>query len=83
MSSFGQFFIGFKKGVHNFGQTIATIINSVLLLIVYVLGVGLTSIFSKIFKKIFLEMGISKKQDSYWSELNIRKKPMKEYYRQF
>ncbi len=77
------FFKGFKKGMHNFGGTIATIVNSGLLLIVYFIGVGITSIIAKLSGKHFLETKISKKRDSYWSDLNLKKKPIEEYYRQF
>lgn len=42
-----QFFKGFK----DFGHIITNTINFILLTIVYILGIGLTSILSKIFKK--------------------------------
>lgn len=83
MNFIKQFFKGFKTGMHNFGQTIAIIINSTLLLFIYITGIGLTSIFAKIFWKRFLETKISKKQSSYWSDLNRKRKPIEEYYRQF
>ena len=77
-----QFFEGAKKGMSNFGHNIALIINTILLTFVYLIGVGLTSIFAKIFRKHFLETKLSKK-DTYWSDLNLKKKPIGEYYRQF
>jgi len=83
MSPFKQFFNGFKKGMRSFGKNIAIIIDSTLLLIVYLVGVGLTSILAKIFGKHFLESKISKKRETYWSDLNLKKKPIKAYYRQF
>lgn len=83
MNSLKQFFSGFKKGMYDFGQNIAIIINSALLLIVYLVGIGLTSIFAKVFGKHFLETKISKKRETYWSDLNIKKKPIETYYRQF
>jgi len=76
-----RFLIGFKKGMGNFGQNIALIINTILLTLVYLIGVGLTSIFAKIVGKHFLETKLSK--DSYWSDLNSKKKPIEEFYRQF
>ena len=82
MRKLKQFFEGFKKGMSNFGHIITLIINTTLLTFVYLIGVGLTSIFAKIFKKHFLEIKLSKK-DSYWSDLNLKKKPIEEYYRQF
>ena len=83
MNSLKRFFSGFKKGMNNFGQNIARIINSILLLIVYLIGIGLTSIFAKIFAKHFLKSKISKKKKTYWSDLDLKKKPIKTYYRQF
>jgi hypothetical protein len=83
MNLLRQFFKGFKKGMHTFGQNIAIIINSTLLLIVYVIGVGFTSIFAKIFRKRFLEIKISQKRNTYWLELDLKKKPIETYYRQF
>ena len=73
-------FAGFRAGMGDFGVVISAIINSALLFIVYIIGVGLTSIFAKIVGKHFLAKG---KKNSYWSELNLKKRPLKEYYRQF
>ncbi len=78
-----QFFRGFKKGLENFGSNITTIINFVLLSIVYLVGVGITSIIANLFGKHFLDMKLSKKKDSYWSSLDLKKKPINNYYRQF
>ncbi|MBI2653405.1 hypothetical protein HYX02_01200 [Candidatus Woesearchaeota archaeon] len=80
--SLKQFFSGFKKGMKNFGQNIALIVNSALLSIVYFIGVGFTSIISKIVRKHFLDTKLSKKA-TYWHDLNLKKKPIEEYYRQF
>jgi len=59
-----------------------TIINSILLTIVYLIGVGITSIIAKLFRKQFLDVKLSKK-DTYWCDLNLKSKPIEEYYRQF
>ncbi len=82
MKEVKQFFKGLRKGMQNFGHDIALIINTILLTFVYLIGVGLTSLFAKLFRKHFLETKLSKK-DSYWSDLNLKKKPMEDYYRQF
>jgi Na+-driven multidrug efflux pump len=81
MKKLKQFFNGFQKGVKSFGGNISTIINFILLSIVYLIGVGLTSITAKIFGKHFLNM--KKKKNSYWIDLNLKKKPINKYYRQF
>lgn len=83
MSKIKLFFRGFKKGTKDFGDNIVLIVNVILLSVVYFIGVGLTSILAKLFRKKFLETKISKERKTYWSDLNLRKKPMEEYYRQF
>lgn len=83
MMKLKQFYKGFQEGLKDFSQTISTIINSILLLIVYLIGVGLTSLFAKIFNKHFLDTKLSNKKKSYWSDLNLKKKSIDEYYRQF
>ena len=75
------FFKGFKSGLHTFGQTINIIVNTILLTIVYWIGVGQTAIVAKLWKKRFLETELSGK--SYWRDLDLEKKPIDEYYRQF
>lgn len=81
MKKLKQFFKGFQKGIKGFSDNIITIINFLLLSIVYLVGVGLTSISAKIFGKHFLD--IKKKRGLYWSDLNLKRKPIEKYYRQF
>jgi len=69
------------KGMKNYGTTIATIINTVLLIIVYIIGVGITSIIAKLTGKHFLEF--KKKKGTYWQTLNLTKKKTETYYRQY
>ncbi|MFH1358686.1 MAG: hypothetical protein ABIH37_02260 [archaeon] len=78
-----RFFKGFMKGQKAFGNAIALLINTVLLTIVYFIGVGLTSIFARAFHKEFLDEEIKKQDESYWTELNLTKKQRRDYYRQF
>jgi len=78
-----EFIGGFKEGQKLFGKTIAVIVNTILLSIIYFIGIGLTSIVAKLFGKHFLELEKKESLSSYWSELNLGKKPIKEYYRQF
>lgn len=81
--SLSMFFKGFKEGMHIFGQNIAMLVNTVLLLVVYLIGVGITSIVVKISGKKFLEIKVDKGSSSYWKPLNLKKKDLEEYYRQF
>lgn len=78
-----QFGSGLKSGQKKLGEDIAIIINSILLTIVYIVGVGVTSIFARIYRKNFMELKIEENNKSYWSSLNLNKKPIEEYYRQF
>ena len=81
MSSLNQFLIGFQKGMKNFGHNISIIINTILLFFIYIIGVGITSVISKIVKKHFLDLKL--KKESYWIDLNLKKKKIDDYYRQF
>ena len=83
MSNFKIFFHSFYKGMKDFGSNINLIINSILLLIVYLVGVGITSILAKLSGKHFLERKTSPGKKTYWSELNLEKKSLDKYYRQF
>lgn len=83
MTVLKYFIKGLKKGMTEFGNNLGVIINSLLLSIVYLIGVGLTSIFAKIVGKHFFGMKPSKKRSTYWSKLDLRKKHIDEYYRQF
>lgn len=75
------FWHGFGSGMKTFGETLSTIVNSVLLLFVYLVGVGITSIFAKISNKSFLQTNLD--EESYWDDLDINEKTIEECYRQF
>ena len=77
-----RFFHGFRRGLKETGSAIISIINSVLLTVVYLLGVGLPSLAARVFKKEFLETKTGH-TSTYWSELNLRKNPIEKYARQF
>jgi len=76
-------FIGIKKGIKYFGSNTQLLINSLLLTLVYFIGVGLSSLIAKLFRKHFLDKEISKNCKSYWSALNLNKEHAERYYRQF
>lgn len=78
------FLKGCGEGMHLFGQNIALIINTILLTVVYVFGVGLTSLIAKVAGRHFLETKMKKgEKESYWKGLNLGKKAVDEHYRQF
>ena len=76
------FLKSFHQGMKEFALVISSLVNTILLLIVYLFGVGLTSIAARLMKKQFLLLK-KNKTITYWQELNLVKKPLKEYYRQF
>tara|TARA_Y100000034_G_C6746847_1_gene331740 strand:- start:416 stop:658 length:243 start_codon:yes stop_codon:yes gene_type:complete len=78
-----DFINGFKSGFKEFGHNISLIVNSILLSLVYIIGVGITSILAKLLNKKFLETKISKNTETYWNDLNLKKKDIRDYYRQF
>ncbi len=77
------FIKGFKAGQKSFGETIAVLVNSILLSFVYFIGVGGTSILAKIFGKHFLDLKINKQAQTYWQDLNLELKDKGDYYKQF
>ncbi len=77
-----DFIKGLKEGQKSFGESIGVIINSILLSLAYVFGIGLTSLIAKIIGKRFLDLRLEKKQ-TYWEELNLEKKKISTYYKQF
>lgn len=72
----------FIKGMKNFLTDINRVIDIILLLIIYILGVGLTSIIAKIAGKHFLDLKINKNKDTYWGDLTLNKN-QEDYYQQF
>jgi hypothetical protein len=74
---------GIRKGMHRFGTDIAGLVNTILLTIVYFIGVGLTSIVAKLSGKRFLDTKLDRKSKTYWNNLNIKKRQADDYYRQF
>ena len=74
---------GMQNGFTHFSHTLAGIVNALLLSIVYIVGVGLTHAFARLKKKKFLKTTSSPNENTYWTDLNLRKKPLEEYYRQF
>ncbi len=77
-----SFLKGFEKGFENFGKFIKDVVNYILLTIVYIIGVGFTAIIAKIFGKKFLNIKKQKKS-TYWTDLNLKKEKIENYYRQF
>jgi hypothetical protein len=80
MSYFGK---GFFKGFRFFGENIASLVNAILLLLVYIIGVGLSLIAVKLKKKNLLIIGVNRRAKSYWIPATNKKEFMDGLYRQF
>ena len=76
------FLKGMKNGLKTFGENITIIINTLLISIVYIIGVGPVSVAAKIKGKRFIDTSNIKKK-TYWKELNLKRKSLEEYYKQF
>jgi len=76
------FIKGLKIGLIEFGYNISRIINLIFLTIIYIFGIGLTALLAKLKKKRFLETKFTHKK-TYWSKLNLKRKPLDKYTRQF
>lgn len=63
-------------------KIVSSIVNLVLLSLVYCIGIGSVSIISKIFGKHFLELKKQNKK-SNWHEHKLEKQPLEKYYRTF
>ncbi|MBT3940945.1 hypothetical protein HOD83_02455 [Candidatus Woesearchaeota archaeon] len=61
-----NFVQGVKDGFKEFGERVTSVVNFVLLLIVYVIGVGITTILAKITKQKLLDFSFKDGRDSYW-----------------
>ena len=70
----------FYSGMKLFGENIVIIVNSILLLIVYIIGVGFTKIIVLMMRKSLIDTKLS--ASSYWKPINL-KKDLDSFYRQF
>jgi len=78
-----SFIKGFKSGFKDFGHLINNIINTTLLTILYIIGIGPTALILKIFNKKLLSLKKENVQDSYWEKYDLSTEPEDNYYRQF
>ena len=73
------FFKGLKTGMREFSHGLATSVNFILLSIVFILGIGLVSIVSKIKGKKFLKER-NDNENTFWEKTNVGGKKSKEEY---
>jgi len=83
MERIRSLFKGIYEGIGKFGKIINTIVTFVLLFLVFVFGIGLVSLFSKLSSKKFLDMKPDSSLPSYWQESIIAKRNKEDYYKPF
>ena len=66
-----------------FSDFITSIINVILLIPVYFIGVGFTAVIARLFKKQFLDLYPDKKRSSYWHEHPTTRQSRDTYRRMF
>ena len=76
-----KFFKAFWSGMKFFGHCMNSLVNTIILTIAYLLGIGLTSIVAKLSKKHFLELH-KKNTNTYWKDLKLGK-TKEDYEHQF
>lgn len=77
---FGKYF---KEGMLFFGERTSVLVNTLLLGIVYILGVGPMSILAKLTRKKFLDLTLDATRASYWEKIEKQPDTLNRYYRQF
>ena len=74
MENLKLFFNQIKLGFKEFGEVLSFLINTLLLFLVFVLGIGIIAIIAKLLKKKFLDLYPDKNLKSYWvSKVNRNK----------
>jgi len=81
--SVALFFVGTQQGIKSFGENIQTLVNTLLLSIVYFVGVGIAWLMCKLSKRTFFAEKPRPEATTYWEPMDLKKRPMEEYRRQF
>ena len=75
------FLVGFRKGFTAFGHRVNDVITFLVLVPVYFIGVGITSIIGRLAKKKFLDINPS--GDTYWINVDEKEDTLDDYRRSF
>ena len=78
-----RFLEGFKEGATVTGRKINFLVTTLILSLVFLIGLGPSAVIAKLFRKKFFETKISKDTSTYWSKLNLESEPIEEYYKQY
>jgi len=77
-----DFFIAVKDGLMAVSKFITSVVNFILLIPLFFIGVVLTSLLSKVFGKRYLALTLRKRK-SYWVKKNLSTQKLEKYYRMF
>jgi len=83
MDAFIKIWEAIKKGFLAFSHFMQKIVNTILLSIVYFIGIGLTSLILKLFGKRFMELKLDKHAKSYYKNCDATKKQKSDFYRMY
>lgn len=78
-----SFITGLNDGFSKPSFFIGSVINFLLLFLVYILAIGPISLLSKTSKKKFLQLDFSTRKKSYWQKSYMGQERKEDYYRQF
>lgn len=82
MKTTKMFLKGLARGLTHTGHTITGIINTVLLLIIYFIGVGTAAIITKLAKQELIALE-KKNTATYYNDKKIETENIQEYYKQY
>jgi len=77
------FFNGLKTGFKKPGHLISNIINTILLLFVFLFGIGIISLYFKIKNRDLLNLKAKLNGNSYWLEKNNRNSTKEDSFKPF
>ncbi|MBI4367057.1 MAG: hypothetical protein HY543_09585 [Deltaproteobacteria bacterium] len=78
-----SFWRGWLLGSGRFGKLVAAAVNTALLTIVYIFGIGPTSLIARLAKHRFLDCGPAAAPTTHWRTLDLGTRPAEDYCRQF
>lgn len=76
------FLKSFFEGMKSVGMHISTVVNAVLLTLIYIFGVGVATFFMRIKRTSLLSVR-KKSKSSYYTTKKIETEKIEDYYRQF
>jgi hypothetical protein len=76
-----SFFGGFKLGFTSFGHRVNSVVTAAVLVMVYVIGIGFTTLLGRIAGKKFMDMNPG--GESYWTDVEQKEETLDDCRRSF